>query len=350
MKENYDNLYKMWRWLTYNQLDRYTIKQISSDNTTNNQHFKFSNYNGNYTSENLRNFKIKNFSVSNELIKNYNSNLIEEVKLSNKNFYTTDITNYPRAEFIEGCFIKTSHFSYEQLKEKIKRNIILYYWWDIFSFNELGESIIALHFLKSTRKLISKNSLSKYFNLRFKVKKDFIKYLHLHFEPPKEMVNEMNSFFRNEVVFDYKWLFYNDLKKSIRIFENECRLFYDEKIIGSFYNENVLFREIKRRYEKDYLVISQGSPEWLGLQRFDIYFPELNIAIEYQGEQHKRPVDFGGKGKKVAKKQFRDNLKRDRVKKSKAEDNECKIFFVYPNYDLKELIKKINSEIKKRRA
>lgn len=163
------------------------------------------------------------------------------------------------------------------------------------------------------------------------------------------MINEMNETSRGSVVFDYGWLFQNEFIKSIRIFENECRLEFDEKIVGVFYNENLLFREIKKTFEKKYTVISQGSPEWLGLQRFDIYFPELNIAIEYQGEQHQQPVDFGGKGKKVAFAQFQDNLKRDEEKKVKANQNGCEIIYVYPDYNINQAIRDIKKSIKKKK-
>ena len=41
--------------------------------------------------------------------------------------------------------------------------------------------------------------------------------------------------------------------------------------------------------------IHQWRPAFLGMQSIDIYVPELNIAIEYQGQQHYEPVDlFGG--------------------------------------------------------
>jgi len=46
----------------------------------------------------------------------------------------------------------------------------------------------------------------------------------------------------------------------------------------------------------DQRVLREASPEWLGRMRLDIYVPELNLAIEHQGEQHYRPVAaFGGK-------------------------------------------------------
>ncbi len=92
-------------------------------------------------------------------------------------------------------------------------------------------------------------------------------------------------------------------------------------------------------------IISQGSPEWLSPQRFDIYFQDLNIAIEYQGEQHFKPVDFGGKGKSFAKKQFISNQRRDEIKAKKAKANNCILIYVLPNYDFKSLEWKITLAI-----
>ncbi|QEE36465.1 hypothetical protein FTO60_12530 [Octadecabacter sp. SW4] len=42
-------------------------------------------------------------------------------------------------------------------------------------------------------------------------------------------------------------------------------------------------------------IIHQGSPSWLGRQRFDVWIPRLKVAVEYNGEQHYAPVSqFGG--------------------------------------------------------
>lgn len=346
----FKDLYRRWRWITYNQLEWCTLKQMANGELPIPKDDKYPDniYFVNYTEEKIKKFKNKDFNVSDDIIRNYNTKIRQKVKELNGKYNTYNLVTYPRSEFIENCLINTNQYDYDKLNKKIKKNIILYYWWDEFNFNELSENIISIHFLRSTSKLIPNKSLHKYFETRFKEKDEFIKYLLQHFEPRKKMIDEMNTVMRNDVVFDYGWLFYNDLKKSIRIFENECRLDHNEKIIGSFYNENVLFREIKRKYERSYTIVSQGSPEWLGLQRFDIYFPELNIAIEYQGEQHQRPIDFGGKGKKIAKKQFQENLIRDEIKRKKAKENDCKILFVYPNYDLKDLINSLNIEIRKK--
>ena len=55
--------------------------------------------------------------------------------------------------------------------------------------------------------------------------------------------------------------------------------------------------------------------EWLNNQRLDFYLPDYNIAIECQGEQHFKPIDFAGKGIEWAKKQLENIKNRDLIKK-----------------------------------
>ena len=47
--------------------------------------------------------------------------------------------------------------------------------------------------------------------------------------------------------------------------------------------------------------------------RFDFYIPSYNLLIEYDGPQHKRPVDFGG-GLEEAEKNFEETVKHDKMK------------------------------------
>ncbi|KZB71043.1 MULTISPECIES: hypothetical protein [Thalassospira] len=69
----------------------------------------------------------------------------------------------------------------------------------------------------------------------------------------------------------------------------------------------------------DYKVLREASPEWLGRMRIDIYVPDLGLAVEYQGEQHYRPVTaFGGEDahSKVVE---RDRLKRQLCARNNVE-------------------------------
>lgn len=59
--------------------------------------------------------------------------------------------------------------------------------------------------------------------------------------------------------------------------------------------------------------------------RFDIFIPDLQIAIEYDGEQHFKPIDFAGKGEEWAKNEFEKIKKRDEIKNEYCKINEIKL-------------------------
>lgn len=71
------------------------------------------------------------------------------------------------------------------------------------------------------------------------------------------------------------------------------------------------------------------SPEWLGLQKFDIYSVDYNLAIEFNGRQHYEPVEkFGGIDG------FIITQKRDCIKQEKCIQNNCKLYKIkYDNID-----------------
>ena len=69
----------------------------------------------------------------------------------------------------------------------------------------------------------------------------------------------------------------------------------------------------------------------LGRFSYDFYIPSLRTLIEYQGEQHYKPVEiFGGK------EQFIFQQKSDKIKKDYAEKNNYHLLEI-PYYDLKEI-------------
>lgn len=62
-------------------------------------------------------------------------------------------------------------------------------------------------------------------------------------------------------------------------------------------------------------VVHQASPDGMGRQRFDVYIPELKLAIEYNGEQHYYPIErFGGQTG------FESTKLRDQEKRKKAQE------------------------------
>lgn len=61
---------------------------------------------------------------------------------------------------------------------------------------------------------------------------------------------------------------------------------------------------------------------WLGLQHLDFYLPKYNIAIECQGEQHYKPIDyFDGNNGLIAQKE------RDSRKLKKCKDNNVELLY-----------------------
>lgn len=73
---------------------------------------------------------------------------------------------------------------------------------------------------------------------------------------------------------------------------------------------------------------------------FDFYFPKYNLLIEMQGEQHFFPVDFAGKGKIWAEKQFEKNQIRDEIKRNYCRVNNYSLLEIRYNEDVAIALKK----------
>lgn len=101
----------------------------------------------------------------------------------------------------------------------------------------------------------------------------------------------------------------------------------DEKI--KYKNEFLVYQIIKKLYPTD--TIYQYRPMFLksdkgGQMSYDVYISGLRVAIEFQGEQHFKPVDFFG-----GNEAFKNYLKRDEIKKKISEENGIKL--IYVRYD-----------------
>ena len=124
-------------------------------------------------------------------------------------------------------------------------------------------------------------------------------------------------------------------KKETELYETLNRVFTDIDVIHSYYNADIL-----------------------GKQEIDIYFPKYKIGIEFQGEQHFNPIDFGGYGEVTADKFFKENQLRDKKKKEICNLNNITLLY-YSNVDVDvflgetiyhtyaDLIERINQIIKK---
>jgi len=68
----------------------------------------------------------------------------------------------------------------------------------------------------------------------------------------------------------------------------------------------------------------EASPQWLGRMRFDIFLPDVKVAVEYQGEQHYRSVERFGGNEGFSKVRERDRLERRLAKEAGVEVVEFK--------------------------
>ncbi len=97
-------------------------------------------------------------------------------------------------------------------------------------------------------------------------------------------------------------------------------------------NESKLEQELASILDEQNIVYErQKRFKWLGMQSLDFYLPDYNIAIECQGVQHFKPVDFGGKGEKYANKDFEKNKERDGKKLNKCLSNNIEMIWVVDN-------------------
>lgn len=111
------------------------------------------------------------------------------------------------------------------------------------------------------------------------------------------------------------------------------------KIGEGWISEMDLYYKIKMGFE-NFNVIPHGSPKWLGRQHLDVYLPELNIGIEYQGAQHYEPIDFFG-----GEEAFIKNIERDIRKRELCAINDCKLIYVTIGYDFSVVKKQIDDII-----
>ena len=102
--------------------------------------------------------------------------------------------------------------------------------------------------------------------------------------------------------------------------------------IDDLYNAMVSEHRITTRWSSEYKLFSivqryvqsakyQYHCEWLGAQSFDIFIPSQKIAIEYQGEQHYKPIEvFGGENS------FHETVERDTKKRQLSKEHGVRVF------------------------
>ena len=83
--------------------------------------------------------------------------------------------------------------------------------------------------------------------------------------------------------------------------------------------------------------------------RFDYFIPDINLLIEVDGEQHFRPVCFGGITKERAELIFRKSQERDKIKDDYCKEHNIKLvrvpYWEYRSNKYKETLKTSTAKI-----
>lgn len=172
----------------------------------------------------------------------------------------------------------------------------------------------------------------------------------------KRLVTAANSFIQKAQEihgdkYDYSKVIYKGAHKKVCLICPEHGEFWQtpDKHINAKQGcpkckESLLEKEVRLLLDCNNIYYEQEySAKWLGKQRLDFYLPNYGIAIECQGEQHYRPIDFANKGNEWAKKSFLQTLKNDYNKKRKLIENNIELIY-YTKPELKQINEFIDKE------
>lgn len=127
---------------------------------------------------------------------------------------------------------------------------------------------------------------------------------------------------------DYYVTYNNFINQNNRCTECKHSHSKGEQAIINFFKDNSI--EYLNEYSfKDCRSMVTNRP-----YPFDFYIPSLNTCIEYDGEQHYRPVKFGGISEEKAIENFNKTKERDNYKTTYCEQNGIELIRIpYFDYD-----------------
>jgi len=107
----------------------------------------------------------------------------------------------------------------------------------------------------------------------------------------------------------------NEFRKQARkirnVIENEVRARFGFKQVGEAWASETLLYQLASEVLPGEKVIRHYRPEFLERLELDIFFPNLQLGIEYQGAQHFQAIDHWGGKEALMRTQSRDGRKKD---------------------------------------
>lgn len=101
-------------------------------------------------------------------------------------------------------------------------------------------------------------------------------------------------------------------ERAITMFvENIVRQEFGFRKVGEGWVSELLLSQLVSRLMPGHQVVRHHRPEWLQGLELDIYLPDLQLGIEYQGQQHFHAIKAWGGEKGLARVQERDAKKKE---------------------------------------
>ena len=133
------------------------------------------------------------------------------------------------------------------------------------------------------------------------------------------------------------------LRRLARDAENTARDTQGIPRVGErWVSEIALLRQVEALLPGE-RIVHQARPFWLAPQSLDIFLPDYDIGIEYQGIQHSGPVEFFGGEETYDAQLYRDDLKRQT-----CEENGCTLIEVHPGYRIEDVLDQVKEAISHR--
>ena len=158
----------------------------------------------------------------------------------------------------------------------------------------------------------------------------------------EKFISEANIVHNNK--YDYSESVYNGCRNLIKIKCPQHGFFHQKPFKHlqghgcPYCNESHLENDVRKLLNENGIEFQyqcgKQTFEWLGLQTLDFFLPKHNIAIECQGEQHYKPIDFFG-----GISGFEKTIERDKIKMNKCTEHLVKLIYVNKN-DYKKILEK----------
>ncbi len=137
-----------------------------------------------------------------------------------------------------------------------------------------------------------------------------------------------------------KWFAEKLARSILREAENTARRAAGLPEIGSgWIGETELYQLVFDSFPET-SVLRHARPSWLKPQHLDVYLPEYNVGLEYQGRQHFEPVEFFG-----GSEAFVGQLKRDKKKRRLCRRNGCTLIEVTADDSPGDIVARITGAI-----